>query len=54
MAEKNLFSTWYNAILSILGLLLIYWLVSGLIARSFTEALWTVLEANFRLFFAGL
>ena len=52
--KKNLFSTWYNAILSILSLLLIYWLVSGLINWAFTEAQWTVLDANFRLFFAGL
>ena len=54
MAEKNLFSTWYNTILSILSLLLIYWLVSGLIDRAFTEARWSVLDANFSLFFAGL
>ena len=52
--KKNLFSTWYNAILSILSLLLIYWFVSGLINWAFTEAQWTVLDANFRLFFAGL
>lgn len=52
--RKNLFSTWYNAILSVLSLLLLYWIVSGLIDWAFTEAQWTVLEANFRLFFAGL
>lgn len=52
--KKNLFSTWYNAILTILSLLLLYGIVSGLINWAFTEAQWTVLDANFRLFFAGL
>ena len=52
--KKNLFSTWYNAILTILSLLLLYWIVSGLIDWAFTEAQWSVLDANFRLFFAGL
>ncbi len=52
--KKNLFSTWYNAILTILSLLLLLWIVSGLINWGFTEAQWSVLDANFRLFFAGL
>ena len=52
--KKNLFSTWYNAILTILSLLLLYWIVSSLIDWTFTEAQWSVLDANFRLFFTGL
>ena len=52
--KKNLFSTWYNAILSILSLLLVVWIISGLVDWAFTEAQWSVLDANFRLFFAGL
>lgn len=52
--KKNLFSSWYNAILTILSLLLLYWIVSSLISWAFTEAQWSVLDANFRLFFAGL
>lgn len=52
--KRNLFSTWYNAILTVFSLLLIFWIVSGLIDWSLTEAQWSVLDANFRLFFAGL
>ena len=52
--KKNLFSTWYNSILSILSILFIYWIGSGLIQWLFTEAEWEVLSANLRLFFAGL
>ena len=51
--KKNLFSTWYNSILTVLSLLLIYWLVSGLISWIFTEADWGVVRANLRLFFVG-
>ena len=51
--KKNLFSTWYNTILTILSLLFIYWMGSGLISWAFTQAKWTVIDANFRLFFVG-
>ena len=51
--KKNLFSTWYNSILTILSLLFIYWIGSGLIHWAFTQAKWTVIDANFRLFFVG-
>ena len=52
--RKNLFNSWYNVILTIGSLWLIFWLGSGLINWSFNEAEWSVLDANFRLFFAGL
>ena len=52
--QKNLFSTWYNSILTILSILFLYWIISGLLHWSFTEAQWEVLGANLRLFFAGL
>ena len=52
--RKNLFSTWYNVILTIL----FFWLVSISILRlvdwSLTSADWLVIASNFRLFFAGL
>ena len=51
--KKNLFSTWYNTILTIISLLFIYWIGSGLIRWTFTQAEWTVIDANFRLFFVG-
>lgn len=51
--KKNLFSTWYNTILTIVSLLFIYWIGSGLIQWALTQADWTVIEANFRLFFVG-
>ncbi|HHP7232703.1 MAG TPA: amino acid ABC transporter permease [Xenococcaceae cyanobacterium] len=52
--QKNLFSTWYNSILSIVSILLLYSIGSGLIDWAFSEAQWTVIGANLRLFFAGL
>jgi general L-amino acid transport system permease protein len=52
--KKNLFSSWFNSILTILSLLFIYWLASGLISWAFTQAQWGVIGANLRLFFVGL
>lgn len=52
--KKNLFSTWYNIILTFICLWLIIWLALGLLNWSFTEAQWSVINANFRLFFVGL
>jgi general L-amino acid transport system permease protein len=52
--KKNLFSSWFNSILTILSLLLIYWLGSGLLGWAFTQAQWNVIGANLRLFFVGL
>ncbi|VEP16458.1 Polar amino acid ABC transporter, inner membrane subunit [Hyella patelloides LEGE 07179] len=52
--KKNLFSTWYNTILTIVSVWLIFLVVSGLINWSLTTAQWSVLDANFRLFFTGL
>ncbi len=52
--KKNLFSTWYNSILTVLSILFLYWIASGLLQWIFTEAQWQVLSANLRLFFAGL
>lgn len=51
--KKNLFSTWYNVILTFLSLFLVYWVLSGLISWGLNQADWKVLQANFRLFFVG-
>lgn len=51
--QKNLFSTWYNGILTILSLLFLYWLGSGLIRWAIAQAQWSVISANLRLFFVG-
>ncbi|ELR97733.1 amino acid ABC transporter permease [Gloeocapsa sp. PCC 73106] len=51
--KTNLFSTWYNTLLTIISLLFIYWLGSNLLIWMFTQAQWSVLQANFRLFFVG-
>lgn len=51
--QKNLFDTWYNSILTVISLLLIYWLVSRLLTWTFTQAQWQVIAANWRLFFVG-
>lgn len=51
--KKNLFSTWYNCILTLISLWLIYWVISNLAIWADTQAQWQVLEANWRLFFVG-
>ena len=51
--KKNLFNTWYNSILTVLSLWLIYWVVSNLVIWADTQAQWQVLAANWRLFFVG-
>ena len=51
--QKNLFSTWYNTILTVVSLGFIYWIGKGFIQWAITEAQWEVIESNFRLFFVG-
>ncbi len=51
--KKNLFNTWYNSILTVLSLLFIYWIGSGLVNWIFNIADWIVLKENLRLFFVG-
>lgn len=52
-ARKNLFRTWYDAVLTVLGLLFIYWAGKGLLTWAFTTADWGVVSANLRLFMVG-
>ncbi len=51
--KKNLFNTWYNSILTIISVIFISWLGSGLLTWIFTTADWTVLKDNIKLFFVG-
>ncbi len=52
--RKNLFSTWYNILLTLLGIWLLYALLSPAIQWATTEARWGVIEANLTLFMIGL
>jgi general L-amino acid transport system permease protein len=51
--KKNLFSTWYNSLITVLCILFLYWLGSRLIGWALTQARWEVIGANLRLFFVG-
>lgn len=52
--RKNLFSTWYNAILSLFAIWLLYALLRPTVEWALTEATWGVIEANLSLFMIGL
>jgi general L-amino acid transport system permease protein len=52
-ARKNLFSTWYNSILTVVCLIVAFLVIKGIIVWATTKAQWHVLEANLPLFFAG-
>ncbi len=51
--KGNLFNTWYNALLTCLALVLLFFAFKGLLIWAFTEAKWGVIPANFRLFMVG-
>ena len=51
--RKNLFSTWYNVALTILGAWLLYLLLRPAVEWATTEARWGVIEANLTLFMVG-
>ena len=52
-ARKNLFSTWYNSILTVVCLVGILQFLKGFTIWVTTKAQWRVVEANLPLFFAG-
>jgi general L-amino acid transport system permease protein len=52
-ARKNLFSTWYNSILTVVCLIIAFQAIRVIIVWATTKAQWRVLEANLPLFFAG-
>jgi general L-amino acid transport system permease protein len=51
--KKNLFSSWYNTLLTFLVLGLLYALLRSVIQWSLTEARWGVISANLTLFMVG-
>jgi general L-amino acid transport system permease protein len=51
--SKNLFNTWYNALLTALALALTYVFLRGALTWAFTEAQWDTIPANLRLFLVG-
>ena len=51
--RKNLFSTWYNALLTLASLWLIYTVGSRMLVWAFTSARWGVITTNLRLFMIG-
>ncbi len=51
--KNNLFNTWYNALLTCLALVLLFFAFKGFLIWAFTEAKWGVIPANFRLFMVG-
>ncbi len=51
--KQNLFSSWFNSILTVICVWLIYSIVSNFASWAFTQADWSVLSANLRLFMVG-
>ena len=51
--RRNLFSTWYNTLLTLAGLALIYAILKPFLTWLLTEADWEVIQVNFRLFMVG-
>ncbi|MDB9372441.1 amino acid ABC transporter permease [Nodularia sphaerocarpa] len=51
--RKNLFSSWYNSLLTVVCLGLLFWMVWGLLNWAITQAQWTVIWVNLRLFLVG-
>ena len=52
--QINLFSSWYNSILTFVCLAIIYMVLSPLLTWIFTQANWDVVTVNLRLFMIGL
>ncbi len=52
-AQKNLFSTWYNALLTVFSIGLVYAILKPFITWLLTQARWEVIEVNIRLLMAG-
>jgi general L-amino acid transport system permease protein len=51
--KKNLFSTWYNALLTIFSVAFIYVVLRGIITWVVRDARWEVVSTNFRVFMIG-
>ncbi len=51
--KKNLFSTWYNALLTVLAVAIVVFVVRGIVSWALTEARWGVITTNWRVFLIG-
>ncbi|BAZ38482.1 amino acid ABC transporter, permease protein, 3-TM region, His/Glu/Gln/Arg/opine [Calothrix sp. NIES-4101] len=51
--RKNLFSTWYNSLLTVVCIAFLVWLARGIFIWATTQAQWAVVEVNLRLFLVG-
>lgn len=51
--RKNLFSNWYNSLLTVISLVLLLWVAYGAIIWATTQAQWAVVQANLHLFLVG-
>lgn len=51
--RKNLFGSWYDAALTIVGVSIAYWAIKGFLTWVFTVANWEVIAANMRLLMIG-
>ncbi|WP_353929789.1 amino acid ABC transporter permease [Okeanomitos corallinicola TIOX110] len=51
--RKNLFSTWYNGLSTIVCLIFIFWAIKNILVWSFTQAQWQVVYLNLHLFLVG-
>ncbi len=51
--KENLFSTWYNTLLTLVALGFVYFLSKRMLTWAFTDAKWEVIPANLQLFAIG-
>ncbi len=51
--RKNLFNTWYNSLLTVVCLVLLFWVVRGIVTWATTQAQWAVIQVNLPLFLVG-
>ncbi len=51
--KENLFSSWYNTLLTVIALGILFFLLKGVFTWAFTEAKWEVIPANLQLFAIG-
>lgn len=52
--KENLFSSWYNALLTLAALGVLYFALRGLLGWALTEAKWSVISANLELLLIGM
>jgi general L-amino acid transport system permease protein len=51
--RRNLFNTWYNSLLTLVCLWLLFQVLQAVLGWVLTQAQWTVVQTNLRLFFIG-